>query len=124
VREVEPRPGLRLETILVEPALAVLAAGHPLALKPAVNLSDLADEPFVLWRRSGSPEFFDRLTAACRTAGFSPRVVYEARGIRRARVSSRQDSASRSKPPPTRNPATTACGSSVSPKPRSPLESS
>ena len=80
VREVDPRPGLRLETLLDEPVHAVLPSTHPLAERPDLELADLADEPFVLWRREGSPAFFDHLIAACRAAGFSPRIAHEMRG--------------------------------------------
>lgn len=54
LREAVPRRGLQLETLLDEPVHAVRLAAHPLATRVALDL-DLADEPFVLWRRSGSP---------------------------------------------------------------------
>ena len=54
LREADPRRGLQLETLLDEPVHAVRLAAHPLATRVALDL-DLADEPFVLWRRSGSP---------------------------------------------------------------------
>lgn len=81
VREVDHRSGLELELLREEPVQAVLPASHPLADRPAIDLAALAHEPFVLWRRTGSPAFFDDLTAACRDAGFSPRIAYEMRGI-------------------------------------------
>jgi DNA-binding transcriptional LysR family regulator len=80
VREVDPRPGLRLETLVAEPVHAVVRSTHRLADHAMVNLADLADEPFVLWGRPGSPAFFDDIIAACRAAGFSPRIAYELRG--------------------------------------------
>lgn len=80
VREVDPRPGLRLETLFDEPVDAVLPHTHRLADRPQLELAELADEPFVLWGRSGSPAFFDNLIVACRSAGFSPRIAYEMRG--------------------------------------------
>ena len=80
VREVDPRPGLQLETLLDEPVHAVVASTHRLADRAMIDLGDLADEPFVLWGRVGSPAFFDHITAACRAAGFSPRIAYEMRG--------------------------------------------
>lgn len=72
---------MELEVLLEEPVRAVLPASHLLADRSTIRLSELAHEPFVLWRRAGSPAFFDTLTAACRGAGFSPRVAYEMRGI-------------------------------------------
>jgi len=44
VREVDPRPGLQLEVLLQEPVHAVLPATHPLAKRPTIGLSELADE--------------------------------------------------------------------------------
>jgi len=81
VREVAPRPNLETEMLLEEPVHAVVSASHPLAERSVIDLSELAHEPFVLWRRAGSPAFFDQLTAACRAAGFSPTIAYEMRGI-------------------------------------------
>jgi DNA-binding transcriptional LysR family regulator len=80
VREVDRRSGLQLETLLDEPVHAVLASTHRLAGRATIDLAELADEPFVLWRRIGSPAYFDDITAACRAAGFSPRIAYEMRG--------------------------------------------
>ncbi len=55
--------------------VAVLPAHHPLARKPALTLSDLADEAFVL----GEPRFWTHyhahLNRLCRKAGFEPKVV-------------------------------------------------
>ena len=81
IREADPRPGLSLEPIHEEPVHAVLPASHPAAGGLELELGELAQEPFVLWRRAGSPEFFDELTAACRRAGFTPNIAYEMRGI-------------------------------------------
>jgi DNA-binding transcriptional LysR family regulator len=80
VREVDPRPGLRLETLLAESVQAVVGSTHRLAGQATIDLADLADEPFVLWGRAGSPAFFDEIIGACRAAGFSPNIVYELRG--------------------------------------------
>jgi DNA-binding transcriptional LysR family regulator len=43
-------------------------------------LADLAEESFVLFPRDVAPTIYDDLIAACRAAGFSPRVQQEAAG--------------------------------------------
>jgi DNA-binding transcriptional LysR family regulator len=60
--------------------LAALPEGHRLAAKARLALRELADEPFVLFPRPAAPALYDALTAACRAAGFGPRVVQEAAG--------------------------------------------
>jgi DNA-binding transcriptional LysR family regulator len=67
---------------LVQERLAVaLPATHALASKARVRLSALAEEDFVMFFRRVSPDYFDGLTAACKSAGFSPRVVHEVRSV-------------------------------------------
>lgn len=81
VRDPEPHAGLALRDVLEEAVHAVVPASHRLAGRGRVDLAELAQEPFVLWRRAGAPVFFDRLITACRAAGFSPEIAYEIRGI-------------------------------------------
>jgi DNA-binding transcriptional LysR family regulator len=72
--------GLRVEPVLDEPMLLALPDGHRLALPdgPPLPLSDLAGEAFVLYRRRSGPGLYDAILAACRGAGFAPRIVQEA----------------------------------------------
>ncbi|MER7849999.1 LysR family transcriptional regulator [Kitasatospora sp. NPDC096077] len=67
-------PGLRFRTLLTEPFVAVLPAGHPLAAQRAVRLAQLAEEPFVLLPREEGPQLYDRITGLCAGAGFTPRI--------------------------------------------------
>lgn len=73
-------PDLVVDDVLREPMIAALPAGHPLAGKTgrALPLARLAAEPFILYRRPTGPGLYDAIVAACRDAGFSPRVVQEA----------------------------------------------
>jgi DNA-binding transcriptional LysR family regulator len=73
-------PGLVLDAVLEEPMLAALPAGHPLARGHGgpLALPELAQEPFILYRRATGPGLYDAILAACRSAGFSPDVVQEA----------------------------------------------
>jgi DNA-binding transcriptional LysR family regulator len=66
------------EVVWREPVIAALPAGHPLCAEPDVRLADLHREHFVTFPRWSAPEFYDHLMAACRDAGFTPRVVQEA----------------------------------------------
>jgi len=65
---------LHWETLYMDPLIAVLPVDHPLAKHP-LSLKSLADEPFVLCDRNVSPTLFDKATALCAEAGFSPKVI-------------------------------------------------
>ncbi|WP_372097719.1 LysR family transcriptional regulator [Tistrella mobilis] len=55
-----------------------LPAAHSLADKADVALSDLADEPFVMWPAAEGRGFHHQVIQLCTTAGFVPQVVQEA----------------------------------------------
>jgi DNA-binding transcriptional LysR family regulator len=70
---------LVLETLMDEPMLAALPAGHALARRRAgIPLSALGGERFVLYRRPAGPGLYDTVIAACRAAGFSPTIAQDA----------------------------------------------
>lgn len=56
---------------------AVLPVGHQLATLDAVNITDLADEPFVTTSTAGGSALEGTLMQQCADAGFRPRVVQE-----------------------------------------------
>ncbi len=63
---------------LREDRLAVaLPQFHPYAKRSRIRLASLAGEDFVMFYRRVSPGYFDSLLTACRSAGFSPRIVHE-----------------------------------------------
>ena len=68
---------LQTELMLSEPVVAALPAGNPLCRKRQLRLEDLAGEPFVAY--SASSMLGHNIMHACYQAGFSPRVVQEAR---------------------------------------------
>lgn len=75
--------GIVVEPLLEEEMRVAVPAGHALSARVlsdhgAVPLADLADTPFVLYRRPTGPGLYDTIIAACRAAGFSPRIVQEA----------------------------------------------
>ncbi|MFM9557481.1 MULTISPECIES: LysR family transcriptional regulator [Streptomyces] len=67
--------GVRLLHLLDDPYAAVLSAAHPLADRPELALSDLADEPWVGSEWPGP--CLDAQLEACAAAGFRPRFVVE-----------------------------------------------
>ncbi|SEG99212.1 LysR substrate binding domain-containing protein [Nonomuraea solani] len=74
----EDEPELGFATVLTEPFVAVLPAAHPLAARRAVEVAELAGEPFVLLPRAEGPRLHDRIVAICAAAGFVPRVAQRA----------------------------------------------
>ena len=68
---------LACELTLRSTLTAVLPAGHPLALLNPLPLERLAEEGFIMIPRQIGPGLHDATLAACRNAGFSPRVVQE-----------------------------------------------
>lgn len=67
---------------LIKDKLAVaLPSDHKLAGHKSIKLADISDENFVLFPRSISPAYFDNVVSACRSAGFSPRILHEATSV-------------------------------------------
>ncbi|MBS0436958.1 MAG: LysR family transcriptional regulator [Proteobacteria bacterium] len=73
-----PAP-LRCKQAGVEPFVACLPEGHPAAQRRSIKLATLADDPFVLFSRSSSPDYYERIIGMCGDAGFYPRVRHEVR---------------------------------------------
>jgi LysR family transcriptional activator of glutamate synthase operon len=61
--------------VLKEKLLAVVPMHHPLAGEPVIELAQLKDEPFVLFREGYSlrPIVWE----ACQRAGFTPKIAFE-----------------------------------------------
>lgn len=78
LRDGEPCEGLKLETILREPYVAVLPAGHKLKPRTAIFPRELKGEPFVLFARQMGTLAYDRTVACCEADGFRPRFVQDA----------------------------------------------
>jgi DNA-binding transcriptional LysR family regulator len=73
----EPPDGdaeLEFRTLLTEPFVAVLPAGHPLAAQRTVPLAQLSGSPFVLLPRSAGPQLYDQIIELCDAAGFAPEI--------------------------------------------------
>lgn len=70
--------GLDLRPVGSERLAVALPEGHPLADRASLGLADLADEGFVLPSLATLAHLAERVTAACRAAGFIPRDVARA----------------------------------------------
>ncbi len=70
----QDRKDLAVVDLQSEPMVAVLQRDHASAQRDAVSLNDLADEPLLLFPREIGPHLFDAVLAACRQAGFEPRL--------------------------------------------------
>jgi len=73
-RHIRP---LEVKPIISDHLVVALPVEHRLTKQAKVALSELADESLVLFPRRVSPHYFDIIVAACRSAGFSPRVLHE-----------------------------------------------
>lgn len=70
-----------LQTAFVQasPFLCCIPAGHALAQCNKVSILQLRDEPFVLFSRNTSPDFYMRILEMFGAQGFYPRVRHEVR---------------------------------------------
>jgi len=74
IRGIRSAPGLQLLTLWHDPLLVALPAGHFLAAGGPLELKDLAALPVRLPPREKNDVLFDTVLAACREAGFEPRL--------------------------------------------------
>ncbi|MDT1064110.1 LysR family transcriptional regulator [Paracoccus sp. CPCC 101403] len=65
--------GLNLLELASLPPMVVVSAGHPLAERTSVRLSELADEPYVMLDGPGSRHYFEELLSE---NGMTPRISY------------------------------------------------
>lgn len=62
-----------------EPFVCCVPEGHPATGEKMVMLNTLSEEPFVLFARDASPDYYDRILALCAEQGLQPRVRHEVR---------------------------------------------
>jgi len=62
-----------------EPFVCCMPADHPLTARAELALADLRGEPFVLFSRKASPDYYSRIFDMCAAQGFYPRIQHEVR---------------------------------------------
>jgi DNA-binding transcriptional LysR family regulator len=67
--------GVRLRTVRLEPLGALVPADHPLAGRPEVELTAVAEHPILMHARDANPAQFDFVGALFARAGLKPRFV-------------------------------------------------
>jgi DNA-binding transcriptional LysR family regulator len=65
---------LRQRTVRREVVRVAVGDRHALAGSKEVELSNLREEILELWPREMAPGYYDAIVAACRAAGFEPRI--------------------------------------------------
>src|SRR5262249_10516392 len=68
-------PAINIETLWLEPLVAVLPPKHPLADMRQISLQRLKAEPWVSGIRELGTRLEDEVIAACTAAGFEPRFA-------------------------------------------------
>lgn len=73
-------PGnIHLEPLFEDCMVAVVPQDHALAKQASIALTDLADQPWILFAPHHGPGMHSRISMACAAAGFTPRVVQRPR---------------------------------------------
>ena len=78
---IAPETDLTVYSVLQEEMVAAIPAGHRLAASEKAGrlpLAALESETFILYRRPLGPGLYDAIIAACKRAGYSPRIGQEA----------------------------------------------
>jgi len=81
IRLDRAQPGLRVQPLLRDPLVAALPTAHRLARRKVVPLRELGSQSWIFVPRDVSPPYHDQILAACRQAGFSPRVEHHSTSI-------------------------------------------
>lgn len=77
VRSLSHDPKLQHETLFDEPLSVAMGPSNPLAARAQIQVADLKNEDFIVYRGQSSISAADKIIHACHEAGFSPRVVQE-----------------------------------------------
>lgn len=70
--------GLELVELQSQEFVIAVPRSHALASRSAINIRDLADQPFVSFTATEGTGFVNALMTTCHAAGFLPNVVHEA----------------------------------------------
>ncbi|WP_353147354.1 LysR substrate-binding domain-containing protein [Pollutimonas bauzanensis] len=77
VRSLSQDADLCHEALLNEPLEVAMGPTNPLAAKAQIQLAELVNEDFILYRGHSPTSLADTIISACHTAGFSPRIIQE-----------------------------------------------
>ena len=81
IRQAIVDDALVMRCVVKEPFVVAMPLDHPFAGRQKVALRSLAREPFVIFNRGDAPAIYDQTMRICERAGFSPRIVQEARPL-------------------------------------------
>lgn len=79
VHNHQNEPGISTHLFVAEPFICCLTADHALAGAAVVPVGALGKETILLFPRTLSPHYYDRIMAICVNAGFSPYIIHEVR---------------------------------------------
>jgi DNA-binding transcriptional LysR family regulator len=68
-------PGIVTERVAVNTVMVALPISHPLAKRDAIEMYELANEPFILCPQQPGAAFARFVIHQCQLAGFEPRIV-------------------------------------------------
>jgi DNA-binding transcriptional LysR family regulator len=69
--------GIVIEEWYRAPLVAAMTSDHPLARKRAIRISDLRDQPLIMYPRESGIGLYWQVLRLCTTAGFRPQIVRE-----------------------------------------------
>ena len=69
--------GITIEEWYRAPLVAAMANDHPLAKKRAIKISDLRDQPLIMYPRESGIGLYWQVLRLCAGAGFRPQIVRE-----------------------------------------------
>ena len=70
-----PDPSYEYISLPPDPLKVIMHADHPLADWPKIEMKDLANEQFVIYREDFS--LHDKIMAQCLAAGFQPKIIFQ-----------------------------------------------
>ncbi|MFT5568320.1 MAG: DNA-binding transcriptional LysR family regulator [Cyclobacteriaceae bacterium] len=77
VRLQHTPPEIHQKIVLKDEFVIVLPSNHALNTVNFKNISQLKDEPFILFSSDYSPMYYDKIIGICEREGFSPHIKYK-----------------------------------------------
>lgn len=70
-----------VERVLTEPVILAVNRNHSFAYRREIELTDLADQPLIVFPKNLKPSFADDVIAMCHNEGFQPRIEQEVEDV-------------------------------------------